>query len=180
MSDIKNRLAEVRLIICDVDGVLTDGSMGFDAEGNHFRTFNVRDGLGLALWHIAGGDSVLMSGQGSAALNAVAKQWKCTECLTEVRDKKAACKELAQRYQLRPSEIAFVGDDLLDLEALRYAGVGIAVSDAVIQVRDAALVVTETPGGRGALREAVETILNAQGRLEETISEYCKAPPPLQ
>lgn len=180
MSSLTNRLAAVRLIVCDVDGVLTDGSIGFDPEGRHFRQFNVRDGLGFALWHIAGGDSVLMSGQGSASLQAVADQWKCTECLMEVRDKESACKELATRYQLRATEIAFLGDDLLDLAAIRYAGVGIAVSDAAKQVREAALVITETRGGKGALREAVETILDAQGRLEETVAAYCKAPPPLQ
>ena len=170
----------IRLIVTDVDGVLTNGLMGFDAEGQPFRHFNVRDGLGLALWYHTGGKAALMSGQRSLAVMAIAQQWKCEECLMGVRDKASACAELAAQQGLKTEELAFIGDDLLDLGALEAVGLGIAVSDAPLQVKEAVDYVTEAAGGRGALREAIETILQAQGRLDEAIGKYRADPGDVQ
>lgn len=177
MSGLDEKMGKIRFIVSDVDGVLTNNLMGFDAEGRPFRHFNARDGLGLALWYLAGGKAALLSGQSSKSVEAVGKQWRCTECLLGVRDKATACRELAQRHGLDLSELAFIGDDLLDLEAIRTAGLGIAVADAVERVKEAADYVTDTAGGAGALRETVEHILRIQGRLDHAIAQYCKNPP---
>ncbi|MBN2309477.1 MAG: HAD hydrolase family protein, partial [Candidatus Hydrogenedentes bacterium] len=149
MSDLGTAMRRVRFIVSDVDGVLTDGTMGFDAEGRPFRHFNVRDGLGLALWYLAGGRAALVSGQGSPAVEALAKQWRCTDCLVHVRDKAAACRDLAGQYGVALEEMAFIGDDLIDIGAIRAVGLGVAVADAAGPVKDAAAHSTAAAGGAG-------------------------------
>ncbi|MCP4639685.1 MAG: HAD hydrolase family protein [bacterium] len=180
MPTLEERMQQIRFIVSDVDGVLTDGTMGFDAAGRHFRHFNVKDGLGLAMWHLADGKVALMSGQGSPAVEAVARQWRCTECLTHVRDKVSACNDLARRHRVEIAEMAFAGDDLIDLDAIEHVGLGVAVGDAADVVKQAAAFTTKARGGEGALRELVEEILRAQGRLDEVIQQYRHGPTGVQ
>ena len=172
MSDLESKLAKIRFIVSDVDGVLTDGRIGIDDEGRPFRSFHVRDGTGLGLWKLAGGKSALVSGQGSKALETIAAQWECDELMMEIRDKGAACRGLAERHGMSMDELAFIGDDLLDLSALSVVGLSVAVSDAVAEVRDAADFVTELRGGGGALRELIEILLRAQGNYEKACIAY--------
>ena len=172
MSTINDKMRRIKFIVTDVDGVLTNGLMGFDANGNHFRHFNARDGLGLALWYLTGGKAALVSGQTNKAVEAVAAQWRCTACMLKTRDKAAACKSLAEEHGIAMDELAFIGDDLIDLGAMEVVGLAVAVPDAAAEVIAAADVTTETPGGAGALREVIERILEAQGRLDEAVARY--------
>lgn len=172
MSGLESKLAKIRFIVSDVDGVLTDGRMGIDGEGRPFRSFHVRDGTGLGLWKLAGGKSALVSGQGSKSVETIAAQWKCDELMMNIRDKGAACRDLAERYSMSMDQLAFIGDDLLDLSALTVVGLSVAVSDAVAEVRDAADLITDLSGGRGALRELIEKILRAQGNYEKACIAY--------
>ena len=172
MSDLNGQLARVRFIVCDVDGVLTDGRIFFDGDGRPCRAVHVHDGCALTLWHLAGGMSALVSGLGSPAVEAIAKAWKCAECHLWIWDKASICREMADRRGIALDEMAFLGDDLIDLKALRLVGVGVAVGDAVAEAKAAADLVTDAPGGRGALRELVYWILRAQGRLDEVIADY--------
>lgn len=174
MLTLEERLRRVRLIVSDVDGVLTDGLMGIDAEGRHFRFFSVRDGLGLAMWRLCDGRIALVTGLGSAAVETIAKQWKCVACLTHVVQKSKACRELAEAQGVSLEEMAFVGDDLIDLDALAIVGLAVAAHDAVPAVKAAAHWTTDTPGGKGVLREVVERILHAQGRYEEAVARYAE------
>jgi 3-deoxy-D-manno-octulosonate 8-phosphate phosphatase (KDO 8-P phosphatase) len=172
MDDLDARLKRIKFIVSDVDGVLTDGSMGFDGEGRPFRFFQVRDGLGLALWRLGGGKAALVSRLGSPALDAVAKQWKCDECHANVGDKVEVCRGIAERHGITLEEMAFLGDDLVDLPAMETVGLGVAVADATGPVRAAADLVLDTDGGHGALRHLVECLLDAHGRLDETLEKY--------
>ncbi len=173
MLTLSDRLKQIKLIISDVDGVLTDGSVAFDGKGRPFRSVSVRDVTGMTLWALADGKCVLVSGLGSQAVEAIARQWKCAELHMWIKDKPRVCQEIAKRHGLELDQIAFLGDDIIDLRAMQTVGVGVAVADAHPMAVEAADVVLKTPGGRGALRELIERILIAQGCLESVVDQYC-------
>ncbi|MFA6242742.1 MAG: HAD hydrolase family protein [Candidatus Hydrogenedentales bacterium] len=172
MQDLVHRMSRIRLIVTDVDGVLTDGKMWFDGEGRPFRAFYARDGLGIALWRYVDGKIAFVSGLASPAVETLAKQWRCCACLTNTRDKASACRQIASEQGLSLEEIAFIGDDVIDLNAMEIVGLAVAVKDAIEEARAAAHYVTVAPGGHGALREVVNRILMSRGKLEECIRRY--------
>lgn len=172
-NDLERRLRRISFIVSDVDGVLTDGRLWFDGEGRPFRAMHARDGAGLAMWRMMGGKAALVSGLGSNALDAVAKQWKCEEVHTFIKDKAKACRQIAQNQKIPLDQIAFIGDDLIDIKAMKEVGLAVAVNDAVPQVKAIAHVVTERKGGQGALRELIELILTAQNRMDQAMEKYC-------
>jgi 3-deoxy-D-manno-octulosonate 8-phosphate phosphatase (KDO 8-P phosphatase) len=157
-------LRRIRLVILDVDGVLTDGRLWLGADGGEWKSFHVHDGLAMAR---AVGRGLPVAVVSSRASGAVAR--RCTELgLTDVHqgvaDKLGAYEALCRRHAVRDAEVAAMGDDLGDLPVLRRAGLAIAPADAVPEVRAAVDWVTRQPGGAGAVREALETILRAQRR----------------
>jgi len=172
MPSIDERLRRIAFIVCDVDGVVTDGRIWYDAEGRPFRSLHARDGTGLTLWRLAGGKSALVSGLGSKAMEAIAAQWQCAECHMWVKDKAGVCRDMASRHGVALDEMAFLGDDVIDIPAFRVVGLAVAVADAAEEARAAAHLVTEAPGGQGAIRELVRRILNAQGRLADAVAAY--------
>lgn len=171
--DIEERLRRITFIVTDVDGVLTDGRIWFDGEGLPFRWIHARDATSFTLWHLAGGKSALVSGLGSKAMESIQDRWKCCECHMWIRDKARVCREMAERHGIPLEQMAFLGDDLIDLYAIQAVGLGVAVADAEPEVKEAAALVLESPGGTGALRELVVRILRAQGRLEDAMKQYC-------
>ncbi len=172
VTALDEQLRAVRLLVADVDGVLTDGGIAFDGEGRPFRTVHVRDVTALTLWHLSGGRTALVSGLGSKALEAIAATWRCAECRMWVKNKLRVCEEIAANYGLTMKELAFIGDDIIDVRAMQAVGVGVAVADAAPEARAAAAFVTLAPGGKGAVRELIERILRAQGRYEEMLERY--------
>lgn len=162
----------IRLLAMDVDGVLTDGTLYLSASGDEAKAFHVRDGMGIALALSAGLEVAFVTGRASDLVHRRAAELGVRHVLEGIRDKRAALIELAGRLGLEPAETAFVGDDLNDLPALSWCGLPVAVADAPRQVRAAAAWTTEAPGGRGALREVAERILEAQGKLDEAIERY--------
>lgn len=170
---LEERLRRIRFIVCDVDGVLTDGQMWFDGEGRPFRALHARDATALTLWHLAGGKSAIVTGLGSKAIGAIAAQWRCCEIHEWIRDKARVCREMAARHGIALDEMAFLGDDLIDVRAMQVVGLAVAVGDAAPEAKAAAHVVTEAPGGHGALRELVYRILRTQGTLAASIERYC-------
>ena len=173
MSDLEDRLRRIKFIVCDVDGVLTDGRMWFDGEGRPFRWLHARDGAALTLWRLVGGKAALVTGLGSKAVEAIVNQWQLAECHMWIRDKARVCREMAERHGIALEEMAFLGDDIIDLPALRVVGVAVAVADAVQEARDVADIVLQTRGGEGAVRELVHRILRAKGELEHAVDLYC-------
>jgi 3-deoxy-D-manno-octulosonate 8-phosphate phosphatase (KDO 8-P phosphatase) len=164
-------LARVRLLVLDVDGVLTDGTVLLDAEGRESKAFSVRDGAGIALLRRAGVEVALLSGREAACVAHRARELGIRECEQGVREKVAAFERLAARLGVAPEECAFVGDDMIDLPLMRRVGVAAAPADAAEEARRAARLVTAAPGGRGAVREVAEAILRAKGVWEKVVAE---------
>jgi 3-deoxy-D-manno-octulosonate 8-phosphate phosphatase (KDO 8-P phosphatase) len=163
-DDLRTRLSRIRGIVLDVDGVLTDGSMTFDENGREWKTFDVKDGLGLVLLRDLGYRLGIISSRSSKVVAHRCAELKIPEenVLQGERDKVAAFDLLAKRWSLDAFEIVAVGDDLPDLGILRRAGVGAAPSDAVQIVREAATLQLTKPGGAGAVRELCDLILEVR------------------
>lgn len=162
-------MRRVRLIALDVDGVLTEGGLWIDAHGRELKRFDVRDGLGIRLWIASGGAIAAVSGRGGASVRHRLAELGVERVLCGVKDKVAAVEGLLAERSLDWRSVAMVGDDLPDLPVLVRCGLPIAVADACAEVRAAAAIVTGRAGGRGAVREAIEAILRAQGRWEAQV-----------
>lgn len=163
---------DVRLIVFDVDGTLTDGVVHIDDEGREHKHFHIADGLGFRLAEAVGIKIAIISGRKSRAVEQRMNRLPAEDVLQGVGDKAAALRQLMARHGLAPSQVAFVGDDLNDLLAFDAAGVKIAVANAAPQLKRRANYITERAGGHGAAREAIEAILRAQGRYDEAVSQY--------
>ena len=170
---LRQRAKRIKLFLCDVDGVLTDGSIFIGGE-REFKRFNIRDGLGLVLLRRAGLKVGWVSARPSPATKLRADELKIDFLLQQGDNigKTAAIEQLLARENLSWAETCFVGDDIIDLGPLTRAGLAVAVGDAVAEAKAAAHFTTKAAGGRGAVREAVEMILKAQGKWESIIAVY--------
>jgi len=170
---LRKRLANVKLFLCDVDGVLTDGSIfiGMDKE---FKRFNIRDGLGLVLARRAGIKIGWVSARPSEATKLRATELKIHFLIQQgdKLSKSGAIEQLLAQERLSWDDVCFVGDDVVDLGPITKAAVGVAVADARPEVLAAADFVTEADGGRGAVREVLEMILQAQKKWDDVIAVY--------
>jgi 3-deoxy-D-manno-octulosonate 8-phosphate phosphatase (KDO 8-P phosphatase) len=162
----------VELLILDVDGVLTDGSILIDDDGRETKRFNIRDGVALRAWTRLGFKVAVITGRGGAALRHRMAELGIAEVVQGSQDKGAALVELAGRLGVALDRAACLGDDWPDLPVMRRVGYPMAVGDADSRVRAAAAFVTSRAGGRGAVREAVEHLLAARGLLERAVSYY--------
>ena len=169
---IEARLARIRLLLLDVDGVLTDGSVTLSSAGEELKTFHVRDGLGLRVWQQSGGMVGIITGRSSRALTRRAEELGVGIVRQGIADKLAAAADIIEGCGVTWEETAFVGDDLPDLPVVARCGVGMAVADACLELKAAAGLVTELAGGRGAVREAIERMLRARGGWESAVAGY--------
>jgi 3-deoxy-D-manno-octulosonate 8-phosphate phosphatase (KDO 8-P phosphatase) len=158
-----SRAAAVRLLLSDVDGVLTDGGLIYLDGGGEAKRFDVKDGLGLVRARRAGLLTGFISGRSSPAVERRARELQVEELHLGVARKGECLDEILSRRGLRDEEVCFVGDDLNDLELLERVGLAAAPADAVAETRRAAHLVTRRAGGRGALREVIDLILKARG-----------------
>jgi 3-deoxy-D-manno-octulosonate 8-phosphate phosphatase (KDO 8-P phosphatase) len=170
--DVTARARKIRLLVMDVDGVLTDGRMVLSDKGDELKMFHTHDGIGLALAHRAGLKTALVTGETSPIAKARGEKLGVDTVVLGARRKGDAVDALLAAAGLPAEALAYVGDDLLDVPALQRAGLAIAVADAVADVRACAHVVTAAPGGRGAVRECVELILRAQGSWDATVEAF--------
>ena len=167
------RLPQIKLFLCDVDGVLTDGSIFIGGE-REFKRFNIRDGLGIVLARRAGLKVGWVSARPSLSTKLRADELKI-DFLVQQGDnisKTAAIEQLLAQEKLSWGETCFVGDDIIDLGPLTRAGFAVAVGDAVPEAKAAAHFTTQAVGGRGAVREAIEMILRAQGKWAQFVEKY--------
>lgn len=167
-----NRAKNIKLIIFDVDGVLTDGGIYIGEQGELYKPFFCRDGLGITLAQQAGIKTAIITGRTSAQLAYRAQELKITEVYQGHSDKRAAYAELKEKLQLQDAEIGYIGDDLIDLPVMLQTGLPMAVADAVPEVRQEALLVSGFNGGHGAVRELLEFILKAQGQWGTIIEKF--------
>jgi YrbI family 3-deoxy-D-manno-octulosonate 8-phosphate phosphatase len=164
--------AKIELILSDVDGVLTDGGIRFLDGGQQIVNFHIRDGMGARLWREAGKKFGIVTGRDLEAVRRRAEVMRIDVARYGCDDKLPAVDVIAAEFKLSREQICFIGDDLLDLRAIGAVGLGVAVADAVEDVRRAARYVTSAPGGRAPLREVVELILKNTGRWEDAVRPY--------
>lgn len=157
-------MQNIQLLLLDVDGVLTDGGIIYDDDGRQIKVFNARDGLGLRLVMDAGIGVGIVTGRSGRALKHRCDNLGIDLIFDGVEDKAAAVAAIAEKTGIAPEAMAFVGDDLPDLPIMARVGLAVAVADAHPLVAARAHLVTEAPGGRGAVREVCERLLRAQGR----------------
>ena len=165
--ELRERARAVRLAIFDVDGVLTDGTIYIGPDGEAFKAFNILDGHGVKMLQHAGIATAIISGRDSAAVTHRAKELGIGHVVQGISDKASAFEALAKKVGVTPEQCAFVGDDLPDLPVMRRCGLAVAVSNAVDAVKKCAHYVTRAHGGRGAVREFSEMLLEARGQLGE-------------
>ncbi|HVK14539.1 MAG TPA: HAD hydrolase family protein [Gemmataceae bacterium] len=158
-----DRFARIELLVLDVDGVLTDGRVVYTAAGDEVKSFHVRDGSGLKYWRQSGKKVAILSGRASPAVDRRAAELGITTIVQGVGEKLPAFRRILNDLGLRPDQACAVGDDLPDLPVLRHCGLGVAVADAVPELKAAAAHVTTAGGGHGAVREAVEWLMRGQG-----------------
>jgi 3-deoxy-D-manno-octulosonate 8-phosphate phosphatase (KDO 8-P phosphatase) len=169
---LAERCAAIELLLTDVDGVLTDGGIILDNQGVESKCFNIRDGLGVRLWQNSGGLAGIVTGRSSQIVKLRAAELDMEIVRQGVKEKLPVVEEILATLKLQPEQLAYIGDDLPDVPAIRYAGLGIAVADAPEEVRGAADYVTSVPGGGGAVREVVELLLKNTGKWESVIEKF--------
>ena len=157
------------MLISDVDGVWTDGSFYKGPDSFELKKFSVFDGVGMAMARTAGLRIALISGRYSPATESRAKELKIKDVYNGTLNKIPAYEELKIKYELDDSSIAYLGDDWIDIPVMNRVAVPIAVENASLEVKNVAIHITKTSGGNGAFREAVEWIIDQQGRKEEII-----------
>jgi 3-deoxy-D-manno-octulosonate 8-phosphate phosphatase (KDO 8-P phosphatase) len=169
---LADRCARIELLVLDVDGVLTDGSITYTDGGVEIKAFHVRDGSGLKLWQRQGRRAAVISGRSSRAVAVRAAELGIDPVIQGAPDKLAAYRQLLAGVGVGPERVCFVGDDLPDLPPLCNCGLAVAVADACPEVRAEAHYVTRAPGGRGAVREVIELLLRSQGRWQAVVEGY--------
>lgn len=170
--DLQARCRGIDLLLLDVDGVLTDGSIIYGDRGEEVKAFHVRDGSGLKLWTKLGKRAGIITGRKSAIVERRAAELGLAPVVQEADDKLVAFEQVLRDQNLPPERACFVGDDLPDLPVLRKCGLAVAVADACPETKACAHFVTQTAGGKGAVREVIELLLRAQGRWQEIADRF--------
>jgi 3-deoxy-D-manno-octulosonate 8-phosphate phosphatase (KDO 8-P phosphatase) len=165
-------LTDIQLLVLDVDGVLTDGTVIINGDGSESKFFNVLDGHGIRMWQRAGLKVAFLSGRASEPTKYRAEQLQIDYCIQDCFDKLPALKKLLEQLGLSARQVAYIGDDLLDLPPIRYVGFGVAVANAVDEVKQQADYATTRRGGSGAVREVIEYILKNTGRWPKLMKKY--------
>ena len=169
-----DKAKKVKLLIMDVDGVLTDGRIVLDERGNELKFFNVRDGHGIVLLHRIGVLTAIITGRESKVVERRAKELSIPYVFQKVFDKLSVYEHIKSELSLSDEDIAYIGDDVVDIPIMRRVGFSVSVSDAHEEVKKIADYVTSKPGGRGAVREVAELIIKSKGLWEEVMSRYLR------
>jgi 3-deoxy-D-manno-octulosonate 8-phosphate phosphatase (KDO 8-P phosphatase) len=163
---------KIKLLLLDVDGVLTDGRIIYDSRGRDLKFFDVHDGLGVYVLRKAGIKTILITAKDSKTIRFRAQDMQVEAIFKNISPKSAILDKILKTYKVDTSEICFVGDDLVDLCLMKRVGLPIAVSNASSDIKEAASYVTSKDGGRGAVREIAELILKSQGKWDEVLKTY--------
>lgn len=160
----RERAQKIKMILMDVDGTLTDGKLTVLPDGEELKSYNVRDGLGILLARLAGLKTGIITGKTSKPLEIRAQKLKIVELHQGILDKMKVLEKILDKHNLDPEEVAFIGDDLGDLDVLKSVGLSGAVADAHPYVKKYSHFISSHPGGGGAVREFIELILEAQDK----------------
>lgn len=174
MSDLEARARKIRLIVFDVDGVMTDGRLILGDDGLEYKAFNTQDGLGMKLLKASGVEMAIITGRTSNVVTRRAESTGIGHFYQGVEDKLEAFLDLAGKTGLPHEQCAFMGDDVVDLPPMRRCGLALTVPAAPDLVKQHAHYVTTRPAGQGAVREACELIMRAQGTLEAQLAQFLR------
>ena len=171
-EDSRHKLAAITLLVLDVDGVLTDGRLTVYDDGTESKAFHAHDGHGIRMWQRAGLTVALISGRRSEPTQRRAEQLEIAHVFQDCHFKLPRLERLLTELHLEAEQVAYIGDDLPDLPVIRFVGFGVAVANAVAEVKAQADYVTTCRGGEGAVREVIEMILKASGRWSSLVERY--------
>ncbi len=169
---LKDKFSKIKVLLLDVDGVLTDGRIIYDSKGHDSKFYDVHDGLGVYLLGRMGIKTILITAKGSKSIKPRAKDMRVEAVYENILPKTKVYDKVCAKYKLKAEDICFVGDDLVDLCVLKKAGVPIATHNAAQVIKDEALYVTKKDGGRGAVREVAELILKSKGLWQKALEIY--------
>lgn len=172
MQDILAKAARIKLVIFDVDGVLTDGGLFMDHQGHEYKKFNSRDGHGMKMLQETGVEIAIITGRNSPVVNHRMNGLGVKHVYQGQQDKRVAFQQLMNDLKLDPANVAYVGDDVVDLPVMRQVGFAVAVQDAHLLVKQHAHWQTPSRGGCGAARDVCELIMEAQGKLQAQLAHY--------
>jgi len=164
--------SKIKMLVMDVDGVMTDGTVIINSDGSEGKNFSIVDGHGVKLWHRVGFQTAIISGRPSGATTVRAEQLNITHIKQGCKKKLPAFESLLDELCLDCKEVAFIGDDLLDLPLVRRAAFGVAVANAVDELKEVADYITTKNGGDGAVREVIEYILKRNGKWQGLMQRY--------
>ena len=169
---LKQRAKRIKMLILDIDGVMTDGRIIYDDKGNELKCFNVLDGMGLVLLSKAKIKVALITAKGAKSVLRRGADIGAVEIKQNAKDKLKPYRQILKKHKLNNADICFIGDDLVDLPIMRQAGLAVAVAGACSEVKKAACYITKKEGGKGAVREVIEIILRAQNKWRSVIKRY--------
>jgi 3-deoxy-D-manno-octulosonate 8-phosphate phosphatase (KDO 8-P phosphatase) len=172
MQDLIEKASQIRLVIFDVDGVLTDGSLFLGDDGQEYKAFHSRDGHGMKMLQLTGVEIAVITGRRSEVVKHRMANLGVRHLYQGQLDKRPAFEAITAELGIAPDEVAYVGDDVVDLPVMLRVGLAIAVQDAHPEVKRHAHWITPNNGGRGAAREVCEFIMHAQGTLEAELQKY--------
>ncbi len=172
LPHLLERARKIRLLIMDVDGVLTDGRIIQDSYGHELKVFDVKDGHGIVMAHRAKLRTALISGRQSETITRRAQELGIEIVYQNIWNKLEVYEKVLAQTHCTHEEVAYIGDDLVDIPLLRRVGLAVAVADAVDEVKASAHLITQRAGGQGAVREVIEYILRAQGAWDALLARY--------
>ncbi|MDD5060260.1 MAG: HAD-IIIA family hydrolase [Candidatus Omnitrophica bacterium] len=170
-EELKARFKKIKLLLLDVDGVLTDGRIIYDSRGRDSKFFDVHDGLGVYILRKFGIKTILVTAKSSKTLKHRARDMRVCEIFATF-PKSAILGRILKKYKVTKDEVCFVGDDLVDLAIMRKVGLPVAVANASGPIIEAALYITRHSGGRGAVREVADLILKSQDKWKDVLDFY--------
>ncbi len=169
---LEQRMQAIQLILSDVDGVLTDGSITYNNQGIEIKSFHVRDGVGIKLWQRAGHKFGIITARSSHIVKLRFAELGVDLVRQGSSEKLPVAMQIIDELKLKPANVGYIGDDLTDLRLMNQVGLAVSVADGANEVRAAAHLVTRAAGGKGAIRELIETILKSQNRWNEILQTY--------
>ncbi|HBO84480.1 MAG: hypothetical protein A2073_02290 [Deltaproteobacteria bacterium GWC2_42_11] len=167
-----SKVKKIKILILDVDGIMTDGSIIYDDDGRETKVFDVKDGHGIKMLRMAGIDTAIITARKSGVVKHRAKNLGIDMVYQKAMDKVSAFKDILRKTSLKPENTAYMGDELVDIPVLKQAGFKITVPDAVNEVKKVCDYITKMHGGKGAVREVCELILKVQGKWDDTLMRY--------
>lgn len=174
IPQLEERIKKIKLLILDIDGILTDGRIIYDNRGNELKFFDVQDGFGIVLLKRIGIDTIIMTAKKSRVVTRRARDFNVKHIYQNCFDKLATFQDILKKFRVSSDEICFVGDDLIDIPVMKRVGLAASVPNAVDETKEAAHYITKRTGGRGAVREICDLIIKTQDKWQDVMGRYLR------